>query len=128
MAGHISPKSTHYVIFAALMVGTAITVAVARVNLGAFNFPVALGIAITKATLVVLFFMHAKYSSRLTKLLVGTAFFFLFILLALTMTDFLSRGMQTYPGGSASAGYGVRTPRPPARAPAGEAAPDGAAH
>ena len=60
----------------------------------------ALGIAITKATLVVLFFMHAKYSSRLTKLFVGTAFFFLLILLALTMTDFLSRGLRTYPGGA----------------------------
>ena len=73
MAGHISPKSTYYAVFAALMVGTAITVAVAFVNLGSFNFPVAIGIAITKATLVILFFMHAKYS-KLTKLLVGTAF------------------------------------------------------
>ena len=43
------------------------------------NFPVAIGIAITKATLVVLFFMHVKYSSRLTKLVVGMAFFFLLI-------------------------------------------------
>ena len=65
-------------------------------------------------TLVILFFMHAKYSSKLTKLFVGTAFFFLFILLTLTMTDFLSRGYATYDGGSAGAGYGVRTPRPPA--------------
>ena len=52
----------------------------------------AIGIAITKATLVILFFMHAKYSSRLTKLFVGTAFFFLVILLGLTLTDYLSRG------------------------------------
>ena len=57
MAGHISPKSTYYAVFAALMIGTAITVAVAFVNLGSFNFPVAIGIAITKATLVILFFM-----------------------------------------------------------------------
>ena len=63
MAGHISPKSTYYAIFGALMVLTAVTVAVAFVNLGSFNFPVAIGIAITKATLVILFFMHAKYSS-----------------------------------------------------------------
>jgi cytochrome c oxidase subunit 4 len=110
MAGHISPKSTYYAIFAALMVLTAITVAVAFVNLGSFNFPVALGIAITKATLVILFFMHARYSSKLTKLFVGTAFFFLVILLTLTMTDYLSRGMRTYPGGAAGAGYGERTP------------------
>jgi cytochrome c oxidase subunit 4 len=110
MAGHISPKSTYYAIFAALMVLTVVTVAVAFVNLGSFNFAVALGIAITKATLVILFFMHARYSSKLTKLFVGTAFFFLVILLTLTMTDYLSRGMKTYPGGAAGSGYGVRTP------------------
>jgi cytochrome c oxidase subunit 4 len=114
MAGHVSPKSVYYAIFGALMVFTVITVEVARYNLGSLNFPVAIGIAITKATLVILFFMHAKYSSKLTKLFVGTAFFFLAILLGLTMTDFLSRGMPTYSGGSAGAGYGVRTPRPAA--------------
>ena len=115
MAGHISPKSTYYAIFGALMVLTAVTVAVAFVNLGSFNFPVAIGIAVTKATLVILFFMHAKYSSKLTKLFVGTAFFLLFILLSLTMTDFFSRDFETYSGGAAGAGYGVRGPRPPAR-------------
>ena len=46
--------------------------------------------------------MHAKYSSQLTKLFVGTAFFFLFILLGLSLTDYLSRGLQTYPGGAAA--------------------------
>jgi cytochrome c oxidase subunit IV len=122
MAGHISPKSTYYAIFTALMVLTAVTVAVAFVNLGSFNFPVAIGIAITKATLVILFFMHAKYSSRLTKLFVGTAFFFLFVLLSLSLTDYLSRGMKTYPGGAAGAGYGVRSETPPAEPPAAGAA------
>ena len=92
------------------MVLTAVTVGVAFINLGSLNFPVAITIAITKATLVILFFMHAKYASQLTKLFVSTAFFFLFILLGLTMTDYLSRGWQSYPGGSAGAGYGVRTP------------------
>jgi cytochrome c oxidase subunit 4 len=114
MAGHVSPKSVYYTIFAALMVLTIATVYVATVNLGRLNFPVALSIAITKATLVILFFMHAKYSSKMTKMFVGTAFFFLVILLSLTMTDYLSRGWKTYPGGAAGAGYGVRTPRPPA--------------
>jgi cytochrome c oxidase subunit 4 len=114
MSGHISPKTTYYAIFGALMVLTAVTVAVAYQPLGVFNFPVAIGIAITKATLVILFFMHAKYSSRLTKLFVGTAFFFLFILLGLTLTDYLSRGLRTYPGGAGGAGYGVRTPVPAA--------------
>src|SRR5688572_19192154 len=93
MSGHISPKSTYYAVFGGLMVLTGVTVAVAFVNLGTFNFPVALAIAITKATLVILFFMHVKYSSRLTKLFVGMAFFFLFVLFGLTMTDYLSRGL-----------------------------------
>jgi len=109
MAGHISPKSTYYAIFGALMVLTAVTVAVAFINLGSFNFPVAIGIAILKATLVILFFMHAKYSSALTKMFVGTAFFFLFILLTLSLTDYLSRGFKTYEGGAGGAGYGVRS-------------------
>jgi len=117
MSGHLSPKSTYYTIFGTLMVLTAVTVGVAFLNLGALNFPVAIAIAITKATLVILFFMHAKYSSTLTKMFVGTAFFFLFIMLGLTMTDYLSRGLKMYPGGAGGAGYGVRTPghaEPPA--------------
>jgi cytochrome c oxidase subunit IV len=114
MSGHVSPKSTYYAIFGALMVLTAVTVGVAFINLGSLNFPVAIAIAITKATLVILFFMHAKYSSTLTKMFVATAFFFLFILLGLTMTDYLSRGLRTYPGGAGGAGYGVRTPEAPA--------------
>jgi cytochrome c oxidase subunit 4 len=125
MAGHISPKGIYYAIFTILMVLTGLTVYVAYQPLGAANFPVAIGIAITKATLVILFFMHAKYSSRLTKLFVGTAFFFLAILLGLSLTDYMSRGMKTYPGGAAGAGYGVRAPTPTAP-PAGEkpAAPE----
>jgi len=95
MSGHVSPKSLYYAIFAALMVLTAITVGVAFINLGPFNFPVAISIAIFKATLVILFFMHVKYSSRLTKLIVGTGFFFLLVLFTLTLTDYLSRGWPT---------------------------------
>jgi cytochrome c oxidase subunit IV len=115
MAGHVSPKSTYYAIFGALMVGTVITVAAAFVNLGVLNFPVALAIAVTKATLVILFFMHVKYSSQLTKLFVGMAFFFLFVLFALTLTDYLSRGLNTYPGGAAGAGYSRRDGPAPGR-------------
>jgi len=111
---HVAPKSLYYTIFGALMVFTIVTVEVATHNFGVLNFPVAIGIAITKATLVVLFFMHAKYSSRLTKMFVGTALFFLSILLGLTMTDYMSRGLDTYPGGAAGAGYSRRLPRPPA--------------
>jgi cytochrome c oxidase subunit 4 len=105
MSGHISPKSTYYAVFAALMLGTALTVAAAFVDFPLqMNFPVALGIAITKASLVILFFMHVKYGSRLTKLIVGTAFFFLGIMLTLTFSDYLTRGWFTAPGGSTSPG------------------------
>jgi cytochrome c oxidase subunit 4 len=117
---HISPKSTYYSIFGILMGLTALTVYAAFHHLGVFNFPVAIGIAITKGTLVILFFMHAKYSSRLTQLFVGMSFFFLMILFSLTLTDYLSRGLKTYPGGAAGAGYGVRSAEPAHEAAAGE--------
>jgi len=104
MAGHISPKSTYYTIFGSLMVLTAVTVSVAFLNLGTLNFPVALSIAILKATLVILFFMHVKYSSSLTKLICGVSFFFLVLLFGLTLSDYLSRGWFVAPGGTAGAG------------------------
>jgi cytochrome c oxidase subunit 4 len=107
MAGHISPKSTYYTIFGSLMVLTAITVVAAFINLGALNFPVAISIAILKATLVILFFMHVKYSSRLTKLVCGGAFFFLLILFGLTMTDYGSRAWHSSPRGTIAAGTEV---------------------
>lgn len=112
MAGHVSPKSTYYTIFGTLMALTAVTVFVAFVNLGMLNFPVALTIAIFKATLVVLFFMHVKYSSRLTKLVCGSAFFFLLILFTLTLSDYLSREWYTSPRGTVGAGT-QRTIGPP---------------
>ncbi len=121
MSGHVSPKSTYYLIFGTLMVATAVTVFVAFLNLGILNFPVAISIAIVKATLVILFFMHAKYSSRLTKLIVGGAFFFLLVLLTLTLTDYMSRGWHTSPRGTTTAGTQPRVGPPPAE----ETAPTG---
>ena len=94
MSEHVSPKSVYYSIFGALMVLTTATVLAAYVNLGSFNAPVALAIATLKATLVVLFFMHVKYSSRLTKLIVLTSLFFLLILVGETMMDYATRGLQ----------------------------------
>ncbi|MBI3047510.1 MAG: cytochrome C oxidase subunit IV family protein [Acidobacteria bacterium] len=123
MAGHISPKRVYYTIFGALMVLTATTLAVAFINLGALNFPIALGIAITKATLVILFFMHLKYSSRLTKLVCGSAFFFLIVLFGLTLSDYLSRGWSTAPGGFTT-GAGTRVTIGPATAEPAEGAPE----
>ena len=122
MSGHVSPKSTYYTIFGGLMILTGITVAAAFVNLGSFNFPVAISIAITKATLVILFFMHVKYSSRLTKMVVGMSFFFLAILFGLTLTDYMSRGWYASPRGTTGAGtqvgISVNTPERAPSAPA----------
>jgi cytochrome c oxidase subunit IV len=95
MSGHVSPKSIYYGIFAALMVLTGITIGVAFINLEQLNFPVAITIAILKATLVILFFMHVKYSSKLTKLVIGGGIFFLLVLFSLTLSDYLSRGWST---------------------------------
>lgn len=92
MSGHVAPKSMYYGVFAALMVGTALTVAAAFVDLGALNNVVMLGIAITKATLVVLYFMHVRWSTRLTWVVAASGFFWLLILFGLTMQDYLTRG------------------------------------
>ena len=96
MSGHVSPKSTYIAIFTALMVMTAVTVGVAFINLGIFNPVVALAIAVFKATLVVLFFMHVKYSTRLTWAVVAGSIFWFGILLTLTMSDYLTRVWRTY--------------------------------
>lgn len=94
---HIATVKSYVAIFLTLMVLTAITVAVAYVNLGPLNKVVALGIASFKATLVILYFMHVKYSSQLTKLVVVAGFFFLVLLLGLTMADYGSRAWLPLP-------------------------------
>ena len=96
--GHVVSVKLYIGVFLALMVLTAVTVAAAFVDLGVLNTFVALGIAVTKATLVVLFFMHVKYSSRLTWLVVASGFVFLAIMLAFTMADVVSRGWLGTPG------------------------------
>ena len=93
MSGHhVVPVKIYLAIFGALMVFTAITVAVAFVDLGPLNNVVMLAIAVVKATLVVLFFMHVKYSTRLIPLVAAVGFMWLLILFGLTMSDYLSRG------------------------------------
>ena len=93
---HIVPKSTYYLIFLALMVGTGLTWWVATIDLGAMNNVIMLTIAVTKATLVVLFFMHVKYSSKLTWVVIIGSVFWLFILLGLTMNDYFTRDWLHY--------------------------------
>ena len=89
---HVVPVKIYLTIFAALMIFTAITVAVAFVDLGPLNNVVMLGIAVVKATLVVLFFMHVRYSTRLIPVVAVGGFLWLLILFGFTMSDYLSRG------------------------------------
>ena len=98
MSDHVSPVSLYITIFLALLVGTALTVVAAFVNLGMFNFPVAMLIAVIKASLVVWFFMHVKYQSHLTKLTLATGLFFLAILLGMELIDYSSRAFTPMPG------------------------------
>ena len=93
---HILPKRVYYTIFAILMFCTYLTVQIAFFDLGVLNTIAALGIAVFKATLVVLFFMHLKYSPRLTWAVVLGSIFWLGILIALTMSDYLTRAWRTY--------------------------------
>jgi cytochrome c oxidase subunit IV len=96
MSEHIVPTRVYYTIFAVLMVCTLVTVLIASVDLGALNTVAALTIAVFKAALVVLYFMHVKYSTRLTWAVVVGSVFWLGILLVLTMSDYLTRGWRTY--------------------------------
>lgn len=98
MSEHIVSRKAYFGVFAALMVLTALTTAVAFVDLGALNDITMLTIAVVKATLVILIFMHVRYSGRLTALVVAGGFLWLLILLALTLQDYLTRGWLGVPG------------------------------
>lgn len=92
MSGHIVPQKIYFTIFALLIGLTVLTTWVASVHIEApWNTWVALAIAVCKATLVILFFMHVKYSSNLTRIAVVAGFFWLAILLTLTLSDILTR-------------------------------------
>ena len=92
MSAHVAPKSLYYLVFLALMIGTVLTVAVAKFDLGPLNNIVMLTVACAKALLVVLYFMHVRWSTRLTWVIAGSGFFWLLILFVLGMSDYLSRG------------------------------------
>lgn len=114
MSDHVSPVSLYIAIFASLMVLTGVTVGAAFVDLGRFNFAVAMLIAGFKASLVVWYFMHVKYQSHLTKLTVATGLFFLAILLGMSLIDYVSRanfrGSEGLPAAVTPEGE-MRTPR-----------------
>lgn len=102
MSDHIVPVKTYVTIFLILLVMTLVTVQVAFVDLDRllphFNIMAALAIAVFKAVLVILFFMHVKYGPRLTWLVVGASFAWLAIMLLVTVADYTSRGALGTPG------------------------------
>lgn len=91
MGQHFIPKRTYFGVFVALLILTASTVYVAFIDLGVFNNIAALGIAVVKSTLVILYFMHLRYSNRLTWVFVASGFVFLLILLTFLMSDVATR-------------------------------------
>ena len=96
MAKHITSEKTYYLIFAALIALTLLTVGLSYVELGAFHLIVGMAIASTKGVLVILFFMHLLYSSRLSWTMFLSGLFWLGILLVLTLSDYLSRNVLSY--------------------------------
>jgi cytochrome c oxidase subunit IV len=88
---HVVPLKVYLGVFLALCVLTVVTVAVTGYDFGPFNLIVALGVAVTKATLVVLYFMHARYSPKLTGVVIASSLAFFAILVFLLLTDYVSR-------------------------------------
>jgi cytochrome c oxidase subunit IV len=97
MSEHIVGPKVYVSIFLALMVFTGLTVGAAFINLGPMNAVVALTIAVIKAVLVLLFFMHVRYSSKMVMVLIIAGVFWMGIMFVLTMSDYLSRLWGSYP-------------------------------
>jgi cytochrome c oxidase subunit IV len=95
---HIVPVKTYVFVFLTLIVMTWVTAYVSTVDLGRLNVFVALSIAIFKASLVILFFMHVKYGSRLTKFIILAGLYWLILLLFIAMVDLWTRGWMGVPG------------------------------
>ena len=91
MSEHIVGRNVYFAVFGALLVFTVLTVVAARIDFGLMNDVIAMTIAVTKATLVILFFMHVRYGSKLLMLFVVSGFFWLGIMLVLTLSDYSSR-------------------------------------
>lgn len=88
---HIVTPFQYGLVFGTLLLGTAITVGAAYVDLKVFNPIIALGIATFKAVVVILFFMHVKFQSRLIKMTVSAGFFTFLVLITMTLSDYISR-------------------------------------
>ena len=97
MSGHIVPTKLYISVFVALIALTALTTGVAFINLGKWNTVVALAIAVCKASLVVLFFMHLRWSSNLLRIVVASSLLWLAILIGLTLSDVFTRDWTPVP-------------------------------
>ena len=98
MHEHIDSVGVYVAILVLLLIATGVTTLVAFVDLGNFSVVVALAIAVCKMLLVALFFMHVRYSTKLTRLVILGGLMWLAILLLLTLTDFFTRGWVNTPG------------------------------
>ena len=88
---HVVTPFQYMLVFGTLLIFTGITVGAAFLDLGVLNPVVALGIASFKAVIVILFFMHVKYQSKLIKMTVGAGFFTFIVLITMTLSDYISR-------------------------------------
>ena len=98
MSQHTIPIRTNLIIFAALLALLLLTIGAAYLDLGRFNFALAMAIATAKAVLILLYFMHVRYSSKLTWAFSSAAFLWLGILLVLSLNDYFTRGWLSIPG------------------------------
>ena len=99
MSEHIVPKKIYFFVFGTLIALTALTTSVAFIDLGPINTVAALAIAVCKATLVVLFFMHLRWSGHLMRMVMVAALFWLAILITLTLSDVFTRNWTPIPAG-----------------------------
>jgi cytochrome c oxidase subunit 4 len=98
MLQHVVPVRVYIGVFIALMILLSLTIAAAFLNLGPWSLMLALSIAVAKALLIILFFMHVRYSSHLSWIFAGVGFFWLLILIVLTLSDYISRGLASPAG------------------------------
>lgn len=91
MENEITPVRTYFFVYVALLALLAATVALAYINLGIWNLVIAISIAIAKALLVLLYFMHVRHSQQMVKVFAIAGFLWLLILIGLTLTDYISR-------------------------------------
>jgi cytochrome c oxidase subunit 4 len=93
MSSHVIPIKTYLLVWISLMVLLFLTLGLAELNLSPFNVAVALTVAAIKMLLIILYFMHVKFSNRLTWLFAAAGFLWLGFMIVLTLSDYFARGM-----------------------------------